>query len=104
MINEKRLKENLTTFSFPRLSGTDGEKKALNLARSKVEDLNLKPLIQDFVFSTFFGRTYPKMAFSLGFTVLFLFYLNIASFIVSILFMIIFVILGFLFILANVTP
>jgi len=101
MIDEKRLKENLTTFSFPRLSGTDGEKKALNLARSKVEDLNLKPLTQDFVFSTFFGRTYPKMAFSLGFTVLFLFYLNIASFIISILFMIIFVILGFLFILTR---
>ena len=101
MIDEKRLKENLTTFSFPRLSGTDGEKKALNLARSKVEDLNLKPLTQDFVFSTFFGRTYPKMAFSLGFTVLFLFYLNISSFIISILFMIIFVILGFLFILTR---
>ena len=101
MIDEKRLKENLTTFSFPRLSGTDGEKKALNLAHSKVEDLNLKPLTQDFVFSTFFGRTYPKMAFSLGFTVLFLFYLNIASFIISILFMIIFVILGFLFILTR---
>jgi len=98
LIDEKRLKENLTTFSFPRLSGTDGEKKALNIASSKIEDLNLKPLTQDFVFSTFFGRTYPKIAFSLGFTVLFLFYLNIVAFIISLFFMIIFVILGLLFI------
>jgi hypothetical protein len=101
MIEEKRLKENLITFSFPRLSGTDGEKKALNIALSKVEDLNLKPLTQDFVFSTFFGRTYPKVAFSLGFTFLFLFYLNIKAFIISLFFMIIFVIFGFLFILSR---
>jgi len=44
MIDEKHLKENLKSFSFPRLSGTDGEKKALDLARSKVEDLNHDPL------------------------------------------------------------
>jgi len=101
MIDEKRLKENLTTFSFPRLSGTDGEKKALNIARSKVEDLNLKPLTQDFVFSTFFGRTYPKIAFSLGFTFLFLFYLNIKALIIPLFFMIILVILGLLFFLTR---
>lgn len=101
MIDENRLKENLTTFSFPRLSGTDGEKKALNIAISKVEKLNLKPITQDFVFSTFFGRTYPKIAFLLGFTVLFLFYLNIKAFIISLFFMIIFVIFGLLFILTR---
>ena len=101
MIDEKHLKENLTTFSFPRLSGTDGEKKALNIASSKVEDLNLKPLTQNFVFSTFFGRTYPKIVFSLGFTVLFLFYLNIKAVIISLFFLIIFVILGLLFVLAR---
>jgi len=101
LIDEKHLKENLTTFSFPRLSGTDGEKKALNIARSKVEDLNLKPLTQDFVFSTFYGRTYPKVAFSLGFTFLFLFYLNIVAFIISRFFMIILVLMGLLFILTR---
>lgn len=101
MIDENRLKENLTTFSFPRLSGTDGEKKALKIAFSKVEKLNLKPITQDFVFSTFFGRTYPKIAFLLGFTVLFLFYLNIKAFIISLFFMIIFVIFGLLFILTR---
>lgn len=101
MIDENRIRKNLELFSFPRLSGTDGEKKALQLAAQKVEELNLKPLTQDFVFSTFFGRTYPKIAFSLGFAVFFLFYLNFASFIISLLVMIIFVILGFLFILTR---
>jgi len=101
MMDENRIKENLTTFSFPRLSGTEGEKKALELAVKKVEDLNLKPLNQEFEFSTFFGRTYAKLAFLLGFTVLFLFYQNFESFVIFLFFMIIFVILGLLFILAR---
>jgi len=84
MIDEKRLKENLTTFSFPRLSGTDGEKKALKLARSKVEDLNQDPLSQTFVFSTFFGRVYPKIAFVSGFTILFLLFINVITIIIPI--------------------
>jgi len=101
MIDENRIRKNLDLFSFPRLSGTEGEKKALNLAIQKVEELNLKPLTQDFVFSTFFGRTYPKIAFSLGFMILFLFYLNFVSFVIPLFYMIIFLILGFLFILAR---
>ncbi|MFX0046887.1 MAG: M28 family metallopeptidase [Candidatus Hermodarchaeota archaeon] len=100
MVDENRIVENLKTFSFPRLSGTEGEKKAFRLAMQKVEELSLKPSNQDFRFSTFFGRTYPKLAFLLGFTVLFLFYLNIASFIISLLLIIICAILGFLFMLA----
>jgi len=100
MIDENRIRENLTTFSFPRLSGTEGEKKVLELAVKKVEDLNLKPLNQEFVFSTFFGRTYPKLVFSLGFIVIFLFYLNFATFIIPLFLIIICVILGLLFILA----
>jgi len=101
LIDENRISRNLELFSFPRLSGTKGEKKALKLAIQKVEELNLKPLTQDFVFSTFFGRTYPKLVFSFGFTILFLFYLNFMEFIIPILFIIIFVILGLLFILAR---
>jgi hypothetical protein len=101
MVDENRIRKNLELFSFPRLSGTKGEKKALQHAIHKVEDLNLNPLTQDFVFSTFFGRTYPKLAFLLGFMVLFLLYLNVGAFVISLLFMIIFVILGLLFILAR---
>jgi len=84
MIDEKRLKENLTTFSFPRLSGTEGEKKALKLARSKVEDLNHDPLSQTFVFSTFFGRVYPKIAFISGFSIIFLLFINVIAIIIPI--------------------
>ena len=84
MIDEKRLKENLASFSFPRLSGTGGEKKALKLARSKVEDLNHDPLSQPFVFSTFFGRVYPKIAFVSGFCILFLLFLGVKTIIIPI--------------------
>ena len=101
MIDENRIRENLTSFSFPRLSGTEGEKKALEIAVKKVEDLNLKPLKQEFVFSTFFGRTYPKLVFLLGFMVIFLFYLNFVTFIIPLFLIIISVILGLLFILAR---
>ena len=100
MVNENRIKEIIKTFSFPRLSGTEGEKKALNLAIQRVEEMNLKPVIQNFKFSTFFGRTYPKLAFSLGFVALLLLYLNFAVVILPILLIIICIILGLLFLLA----
>jgi len=32
IIDENRIKSNIKLFSFPRLSGTNGEKKALQLA------------------------------------------------------------------------
>lgn len=101
MIEENRIRENLKLFSFPRLSGTEGEKKALELAVKKIESLNLKPLNQDFVFSTFFGRTYPKLAFLLGFIILFLYYLNFKIIIIPLILTIIGVILCLLFILAR---
>ena len=101
MVEENSIKDNLMTFSFPRLSGTEGEKKALELATQKIEELGIKPLTQDFVFSTFFSRIYPKLAFLLGFIVLFLYYLNFKTFIIPLLLIIICVILGFLFIIVR---
>ena len=38
---------------------------AFKIAYQKVESLNLKTLIQDFSFSTYFGSIYPKLAFIL---------------------------------------
>jgi hypothetical protein len=100
MLDENRIKANLEAFSFPRLSGTEGEKKALNLAINKVEELNLNPILQDFRCSTFFGRTYPKLGFLLGSIALFLFYLNLATFVTTLLLLIIGVLLCIIFILA----
>ena len=39
MINENRLQNNLEAFSFPRLYGTEAEKKACNIAKKKIEEL-----------------------------------------------------------------
>ena len=65
MIDEERILNNIKDFSFPRLSGTDFEKKSFNIAKKKVEDLNLSPIEQDFSFSIFFSRIYPKVALTL---------------------------------------
>ena len=77
MIDEESIKQNLNDFAFPRLSGTIHEKKALDLAFKKVSDLGLKPNIQNFEFSTFYSRTYPKIAFLFGFFLLILFYIDL---------------------------
>ncbi|MFX1259002.1 MAG: M28 family metallopeptidase [Promethearchaeota archaeon] len=77
MIDEKRIRKNLETFSFPRLSGTKEEKKIFKIVKKKIEDLNLTPSVQEFSFSTFYSRIYPKIAVILTFWFLFVLYLNI---------------------------
>ncbi len=67
MIDEKRILENLKTFSFPRLSGTEFEKKSFDIAKEKIENLNLIPNVQEFHFSTFYSRIYPKISLTLLF-------------------------------------
>lgn len=79
MIDEKRIITNLEAFSFPRLSGTEGENKAFNLALSILKNLELDPVVQEFTFSTFFSRVYQKIVFSLGFILLFILFLNIEA-------------------------
>ena len=77
MIDELIIKKNLEEFSFPRLSGTIHEKKAFDLAFNKISDLGLKPQVQDFEFSTFYSRSYPKIGFISGFLLLLSFYINL---------------------------
>ncbi|UCC18489.1 MAG: M28 family peptidase [Promethearchaeota archaeon] len=77
MINEKRISENLKEFSFPRLSGSEFEKRSFNIARKKIEELKLNPTIQDFSFSTFYSRIYPKFSLILFTWLLIVFFLNI---------------------------
>ena len=77
MIDETRIRENLELISFPRLSGTEYEKKAFNILKKKIEDLNLKPSVQSFSFTSFYPRIYQKIVFILSFWTLFVLYLNI---------------------------
>ncbi len=62
MIDEERILTNIKEFSFPRLSGTAFEKKSFNIVKNKIEELNLVPIEQDFSFSIFYSRIYPKVA------------------------------------------
>ena len=101
MADETRIKENLKLLSFPRLSGTENEKKALNIVKKKIEDLNLKSFIQRFSFSTFYSRIYPKIAFSLIFLLFSILVLNIQEKFIDISFIIISLILISLFIFTR---
>ncbi len=62
MIEQARINKNLKEFSFPRLSGTEFETKAFNKVKEEVENLNLEFKIQNFTFSSFYSRIYPKVA------------------------------------------
>ncbi len=77
MIEEARFKKNLKKFVFPRLSGTKFELEAFNKVRQEVENLDLDFEIQQFTFSSFYSRIYPKIAFLSTSLILFLLYLNI---------------------------
>lgn len=77
MIDETRINQNLELLSFPRLSGTESEKKAFNIVKKKIEELNLKPSVQSFSFTSFYPRIYQKIVFVLSFWTLFILYLNI---------------------------
>jgi hypothetical protein len=84
LIDEKRISENLKTFSFPRLSGTQFEKKSYRIARQKIEDLNLTPTVQQFKFTTFYSRVYPKISLTLLFWFALVLYLDISLIFTSI--------------------
>jgi len=75
MIKESQIKKNLKGFSFPRLTGTKFELNAFNKVKQEVESLGLEYEVQNFTFSTFYSRLYPKIAFSLGTLIFFLLYL-----------------------------
>ena len=77
MIDEKRISINLKEFSFPRLSGTEFEKRSFNIAKNKIENLNLTPIVQEFSFSTFYSRVYPKISITLLSWLLVVLFLNI---------------------------
>ncbi|MFX1590515.1 MAG: M28 family peptidase [Promethearchaeota archaeon] len=76
MIDETRIFNNIKEFSFPRLSGTGFEKKAFNIAKNKIEELNLEPKKQDFSFSIFYSRIYPKVALTILSWLVLVLYLN----------------------------
>ncbi len=77
MIVENRILENLKELSFPRLSGTKLEKKSFNIVKKKIENLGLSPNTQEFSFSIFFSRLYPKLVLTSLSYLLFVLFLNL---------------------------
>ncbi|MFX1375420.1 MAG: M28 family metallopeptidase [Promethearchaeota archaeon] len=79
MIEKSRIKENLESFSIPRLSGSETEESSFNLLKEKIRKLNLKHFTQNFSFSSFYSRIYPKISLSILFAILFILILRIHS-------------------------
>jgi len=77
MIEEARIKRNLDIFAFPRLSGTEFELKAFNIVKQEIKNLNLEFEVQNFTFSSFYSRIYPKIAFLSASLILLILYLNV---------------------------
>jgi len=65
MINERRIRNKLKEFSFPRLSGTQNEYKMFELIKTELESLNLSCNVQSFSFTKFYPKIYQKVTFSL---------------------------------------
>ena len=101
MIDENRIKKTVESFSFPRLSGTKDEEKALNLMLDKLSKLNLEPKVQKFEFSTFYSRTYLKVGFLFSFLNLFFFYFNFESILILMLLFVMFITLILLFLITR---
>ena len=69
----------VNTFSFPRLAGTDGEKKAVKLAHDTFKEIGFKSdqiMKKSFDFSDFYSKTLMKLVLTLNLT----FNLNIVLF------------------------
>jgi len=98
MIEEKRLKENVEVFSFPRIFGSKAEKRAYNLAREKIEELNLEVKSQEFHFTNYYSHIYSRIMFVIIFWLLMVLYLNIGGLFQNINFLIIAIMSVLLFI------
>lgn len=101
MIDENRIKNTVKSFSFPRLSGTKDEEKALNLMLEKLSNMNLEPKVQKFEFSTFYSRTYLKIGLLFSFLYLFFFYFNFESIFILILLFVMLITLIVLFLITR---
>ncbi|MFW9782010.1 MAG: M28 family peptidase [Candidatus Heimdallarchaeota archaeon] len=77
MIDEKRILETLKEISFPRLSGTKFESKACDKVKEMIEKLDFSPKCQEFSFSTFYSRIYPRVTLTLLDWLLFILALNL---------------------------
>jgi len=65
MTNNNRIQKILNELTFPRLSGTQFERKAYDKVKKRIERLGLAPKCQEFVFSTFYSRIYPRFTLTL---------------------------------------
>jgi len=101
MIDEKRIQENLQLFSFPRIFGTADEKKAYHLAKDKIGLLKINVNSQEFNFSNFYSIVYPKIVFTIIFTIILLYFINFKGYIQDLIVLILITVLILVVILSK---
>ena len=69
MIDEKRIQENIELLSFPRLFGSEDEKRAADIAKEKIEDVNYITEVQPFSFTRFYSIFYSRGMFVILFVI-----------------------------------
>ncbi|MEJ2251396.1 MAG: M28 family peptidase [Candidatus Lokiarchaeota archaeon] len=70
-LNENKLYEYIEDFSFPRLAGTKGEKKAVKKAKDVFKKIGFKDdqiTLEDFTFSDFYSTTLVKLIMMMNLT------------------------------------
>jgi hypothetical protein len=78
MTDKNRIQDTLNELAFPRLSGTQSERDAYDKVKTRIERLGFSPKSQEFVFSAFYSRIYPRLTLTLLSWLLLVLFLNIS--------------------------
>jgi len=99
MVSVERLKTNLERFSFPRIYGSEAERRAFDQAKRYFEDLNLIPETQSFKFSNVYSVFYSRFMALIVFGLLFIPFIEMEGliFIISYISLIIGMVAGVIF-------
>jgi ABC-type multidrug transport system fused ATPase/permease subunit len=102
-IDETRIQENLKTLSFPRIYGSDAERRCYKIVKEKIEKLNLTAITQKFSFSNFYSIFYIRIMATLIFCLLFVLYLNFLLFFHYIVILILLILFIFTYIISFIS-
>lgn len=73
------IKSDLEALSFPRLYGSEDEKKASLMIKEKITSLNLSANVKSFEFSNFYSIIYGRLMFTSLFVIMIILYFNLGG-------------------------
>ncbi len=79
MVEENSIQEYLHELNFPRIYGSESERKACGIVKEKIERLKVDYKTYNFEYTNFYSLVYPRIVFALLFWFLFISFLNIGD-------------------------